>query len=190
MSRLTIAVDRVMAFLVGTILIVVGAGALLWHTGLIPNVPKVLTAHPLTEAMGTWWWRWAVAASGLACTALALRWLAAHRPAGRAAPVELHDSDTPGTISIDPSAVASAAADALHQHPAVRSVKGTTVTDRGERTIAMAVTAAHPGDLEAVIDAIDTTCADIAQVTNGAPLAVRTTLHLKDGRDLTRRRLQ
>ena len=189
MTRVTITIDRVVALLVGTILILVGAGALLWHTGLIPGFPEVFTAHSLTKAIGTWWWRWAVAAAGLACAALALRWLAAHRPASRATPIELHDSDTPGTVSIDPSAVASAAAAALQQHPAVRSAKSKTVTDRGERTIALAVTAAHPGDLEALIEAIDTTCADIARVTSGAPMATRTTLHLKDGRDLTRRRL-
>lgn len=190
MTRVTISIDRVVAFLVGTILIVAGAGALLWHTGLIPGFPEVFTARPLTDAIGTWWWRWAIAAAGLACVAVALRWLIAHRPAGKATPIELHDSDTPGTVSIDPSAVAAAAADALQQHPAVRSARSKTLTDRGERTIALAVTAAHPGDLDAVVEAVDATCADIARVTRGAPLATRTTLHLKDGRDLSRRRLQ
>ena len=191
MTRWTITADRVMALLVGGVLIVAGAGVLLWHTGLIPGLPPVVTDHALTDAISTWWWRWAVAAAGVACTAVALRWLGAHRPAGKAAPIELHDSDTAGTVSIDPAAVASAAADALRQHSAVGSVKGKAVTDRGERTVELAVTAAHPGDLDALVAAIDTTCADIARATTGAPpLAARTTLHLKGGRALTRPRLQ
>ncbi|MDT5146310.1 MAG: hypothetical protein QOC58_955 [Mycobacterium sp.] len=191
MTRWAITADRVVAFLVGGVLIAVGAGALLWHTGLIPGFPQAVTAPALVEALSTWWWRWAVAAAGLASTGVALRWLAAHRPAGKAAPIELHDSDATGTVSIDPSAIASAAADALRQHPAVRSAKGRAVTDRGERTIELAVTAAHPSDLDAVVEAIDVTCADIAAATSGAPpLAARATLHLKGGRALTRRQLE
>ena len=191
MTRWTIALDRIVAFLVGVILIVVGAGALLWHTGLIPGFPEVLTAPALTEAPSTWWWHWAVAAAGVACTAVALRWLAAHRPAGKATPLQLHDSDTPGTVSIDPSAIAAAAADVLRQHPAVRNATGKAVTDRGARTIDVNVTAAHPGDLDALITALDDTCTNIARATRGTPpLAVRATLHIKGGRALTRPRLQ
>ena len=54
----------------------------------------------------------------------------------------------------------------------------------------MNVTAAHPGDLDAVVAAIDTTCAEIARATSGAPVATRSTLHVKAGRDRTRPRLQ
>ena len=190
MTRGTIAIDRVMALLVGVLLIVIGAGALIWHTGLIPGFPEVFTAHALTGAISAWWWRWAVAAVGVAFVGVALRWLAAHRPAGRATPIALHDSDTPGTVSIDPSAVASAAADALQRHPAVHSAKSKVVTDRGDRTIDMNVTAAHPGDLDEVVAAIDTTCTEIARATGGAPLATRSTLHVKGGRNRTRPRLQ
>jgi hypothetical protein len=190
MTRWAIGLDRVVVFLVGGVLIVVGAGALLWHTGLIPGFPRLVTAPALTEAISTWWWRWAVAGAGLACTAVALRWLAAHRPAGKAAPLLVHDSDTPGTLTIDPSAVAAAAADALQQHPAVRHAKGKAVTDRGERTIELAVTAAHPNDLDALVEAIDTTCADIARATDGAPLAARATIHITGGRALARPQLE
>ena len=191
MTRWAITADRVAALLVGAILMVVGIGALLWHTGWIPGVPQVLTAPGLIGALGSWWWRWAVAAAGVACVVVALRWLAAHRPAGKAAPIELHDSDTPGTVSIDPGAVAAAAADALRQHPTVRTVKGKALTDRGQRTIELAVTAAHPSDLDALLAAIDATCADLAAATTGAPsLPTRVTLHLTGGRALTRPRLQ
>lgn len=189
MTRLAITVDRVAAFLVGGTLVVVGVLALLWHTGLIPGFPTLLTAPALTEATSTWWWRWGVAGAGLACTAVALRWLAAHRPAGKAAPIVWHDSDTPGTLTIDPSAIASAAATALARHPVVDGAKGKAVTDRGERTIELDITAAHPGDLDALVEAIDATCADIARAAGEIPLSTRATLHVKGGRNPTRRQL-
>ena len=92
-------------------------------------------------------------------------------------------------MSIHPAAVATAAAAALSQHDAISAAKGKAVTDRGNPTIELAVTAAHPGDLHAVITAIDTTCTDIGHALRGAPMAIRTTLHV-DGRDLTHRRPQ
>jgi hypothetical protein len=190
MTGLAISVDRVVVFVVGGVLIAVGAGALLWNTGLIPGFPQVFTAPALTGAISTWWWRWAVAGAGVACVAVALRWLAAHRPAGKAASIRLHDSDTPGTLTVDPATVAVAAAAALQQHPGVRSARGKAVTDRGVRTVELAVTAAHPSDLDALIEAIDITCADLASATSGAPVAARATIHVKGGRALTRPRLE
>ncbi len=188
----TMAADRVAAIVVGGVLIVGGAAALLWHTGLIPGFPEAITAPAVNDALSAWWWHWSVAAVGVASTAVAVRWLAAHRPAGKAAPIQLHDSDTPGTVSIDPSAVATAAAEALvRRHPAVGSAKGRAVTERGDRIIELAVTTSHPSDLTVLIEAIDATCADIARATSGAPgLAARATIHIKDGRTLSRPRLE
>ena len=122
--------------------------------------------------------------------AVALRWMVAHRPIGRAAPIRLHEAGDVGTITIDPAAVATAAADTLQRHPAVRTVKGKAIADHGIRTIELAVTAAHPDELAAVITAIDDACADIAHAAGDAPLSVRATLHIKGGRELTRQRLR
>jgi hypothetical protein len=86
--------------------------------------------------------------------------------------------------------VATAAADTLQRHPAVRTVKGKAIADRGTLTIELPVTAAHPDELAAVITAIDDACEHVAHAGGDAPLSVRATLHIKGGRELTRLRLR
>ena len=184
MTRLTTAADRVAALIVGVTLVALGAGALLWRTELVPGIPHLITAPALVTALDTWWWRWAVAGAGLLCVAVALRWLLAHRPARKAAPILLHEEGDPGTVIVDPAAVAAAAAEALNQHPGVYSAKGKAITDQGLRTIELAVTTAHPEELPTLIRAIDDTCANIAECTGDSPLAARATLHIKGGREL------
>ena len=188
MTRLTTAADRVAALIVGVILVAVGAGALLWGTDLVPGMPQLITAPALVTALDTWWWRWAVAGAGLLCVAVALRWLLAHRPARKAAPILLHEEGDPGTVIVDPAAVAAAAAEALNQHPGVYSAKGKAITDRGVRIIELSVTTAHPEELATLIRAIDDTCANIAECTGDSPLATRAALHIKGGRELARPR--
>jgi hypothetical protein len=190
MTRMATALDRVVSLIVGVVLVVVGIGALSWHTGLIHGLPQVITAPALVDAVDTPWWRWAVAGAGLVCVAVALRWLVAHRPMSKATPIRLHEAGDVGTITIDPAAVATAAADTLQRHPAVRTVKGKAIADRGTRTIELAVTAAHPDELGAVITAIDDACEHIAHAAGDAPLSVRAILHIKGGRELTRQRLR
>ena len=189
MTRTAAALDRVVALIVGVVLVVVGVGALIWHAGLFTGLPQSITVPGLVDAMDTWWWRWAIAGVGLLCVGLALRWLVAHRPMGKAAPIRLHEAGDVGTITIDPAAVATVAADTLQRQPAVRTAKGKAITDRGTRTIELAVTAAHPDELAAVITAIDDACEHIAHAAGEAPLRVRATLHIKGGRQLTRQRL-
>ena len=125
MTRTAAALDRVVALIVGVVLVVVGVGALIWHAGLFTGLPQSITVPGLVDAMDTWWWRWAIAGVGLLCVGLALRWLVAHRPMGKAAPIRLHEAGDVGTITIDPAAVTTAAADTLRRHPAVRTAKGT-----------------------------------------------------------------
>ena len=190
MTRPAILVDRVVVLLVGALLLVVGAAALLWHTGLIPQFPVVLTAPALRTVTDDWWWPWAVAGVGIVCVVVALRWLLAHRPSLKADPIRLPQSDVAGTLSIDPAAVATAAAAALARDPAVDGAKGKAVTDRGTRIIELAVTAAHPNMLGAVVEAIDATCAHLAAATSEATVATRATIHVKGGRALTHTQLE
>jgi len=126
----------------------------------------------------------AIAGVGLLCVGLALRWLVAHRPMGKAAPIRLHEAGDVGTITIDPAAGATAAADTLRRHPAVRTAKGKAITHRGTRTIELAVTAAHPDELAGVITAIIDACEHIAHAAGHAPLSI------KGGRELTRQPLR
>jgi hypothetical protein len=190
MTRAAIALDRLVALLVGAALVVIGAGALIWHTGWIHRLPQVISAPALAAAVDAPWWRWAVAGVGLVSVAVALRWLMAHRPSLGTAPIRLHDAGDVGTITIDPAAIAAAAAAELERHPAVRVAKGKAVADRNDRMVEIAVTAAHPDELAAVIDAIDATSVHIARAAGDVPLKTRATLRIKGGRELTRPRLR
>ena len=102
----------------------------------------------------------------------------------QAAPIRLHEAGDVGTITIDPAAVTTAAADTLRRHPPVRTAKGKAITHRGTRTIELAVTAAHPDELAAVITAIIDACEHIAHAAGHAPLSI------KGGRELTRQPLR
>jgi len=132
--------------------------------------------------MDTWWWRWPSPAS--ACCASDWHCAGWWHTGRKAAPIRLHEAGDVGTITIDPAAVTTAAADTLRRHPPVRTAKGKAITHRGTRTIELAVTAAHPDELAAVITAIIDACEHIAHAAGHAPLSI------KGGRELTRQPLR
>jgi hypothetical protein len=107
-----------------------------------------------------------------------VRWLLIHTPKARVKAVPLAREQAGGTISADLGAVAHAAAQILEQHPGVESAKGKAVVDRGVRTVDLTVTARSPLDLGALLDPIDTVCAQTAGVLGDPNIAARTTVRI------------
>ena len=158
------------------VLVVVGVGALIWHAGLFTGLPQWITVPGLVDAMDTWWWRWAIAGVGLLCVGLALRWLVAHRPMGKVAPIRLYEAGDVGTHHHRPGRGGHRG----RRHPAT-TPGGAYRQGQGHhrprhRTIELAVTAAHPDELAAVTTAIDDACEHIAHAAGNSPLSVRATL--------------
>ena len=121
-----------------------GVGALTGTPARFTVCRRSITAPALGRRVDTPWWRWAVAGAGLLCVAVALRWLVAHRPTRKAAPILTARTRRPRHRHFDPAAVATAAAEPCNATRRCVRAKGKAIADRGTRTIELAVTAAHP----------------------------------------------
>ncbi len=177
MSRLATGLDRLLVLLVGLVLIVVGAGAILWQLATFSQAPKTLTAPGLVHATTQSWWPWAVGIGGAVLILLSLRWLGAHVPGRKVHDVKLAGSDATGKLTVDLSALAAAAAEALAEAPGVRSATGKAVTDRGRRTLELIATMEPTADLAAVTVAVDRVGADLNQALAEPAIATRVHLH-------------
>jgi len=177
MSRLATGLDRLAVLLVGLVLIVVGAGAILWQLATFSQAPKSLTAPGLVHAGTQSWWPWAVGIGGAVLVLLSLRWLGAHVPGRKVHDAKLAGSDATGKLTVDLSALAAAAAEALAEAPGVRSATGKAVTDRGRRTLELIVTMEPTADLAAVTAAADKVGADLNQALAEPAIATRVHLH-------------
>jgi hypothetical protein len=160
MSRLTVAVDRIVVVLLALALLAAGAAAAAWQTGRL--LPSGMTggeplALPWARDVGDRaWWPWAVGALGVVLIALGVRWLVAHLPRrpGRTA---LAGSEPTGRLSLDLQQVASAAAAELATHAGIRSARGHTVEDRGRVLVRVVATVEPDALLPAVVASADLT---------------------------------
>ncbi|MFD4368314.1 alkaline shock response membrane anchor protein AmaP [Rhodococcus sp. NPDC058521] len=182
MSRSAAFFDRLLALLIGLVLVAVGAGALIWNTSLFSNKPETITAPWLVNATESPWWGWAAGIGGVVLILLALRWLFAHSPASKAKSLQLAGSGSEGALVADIGSVADGAARALEASPGVHSAKAKSIVDRGTRTVDLSVTLDTAADLRRVTERIDEVCADFAQMLGTDSVATRTTIHFDKAR--------
>jgi hypothetical protein len=193
MSRSVLALDRVLTFLLGLVLLVAGAAAITWQTGQLtrvwPAAPDELRLGPAASATGAAWWPWAAGIAGVAAILLGLWWLLSHIPRRAVATVALPGADGRGSLRINPSAATTTAADMLEKVPGVRSARGTMQDRRGELVAIFRATLEPTADLGAVVAAVERTSAELGHVL-GIP-AARCHIHLnvaRRGRTLPRAR--
>ncbi|WP_051026475.1 hypothetical protein [Nocardia higoensis] len=190
MTRLAGAIDRLIAALVGVVLLALGAALLLWNTAVGDSFPDTVTAPGLVTATTTGWWPWALAGTGLLCALVAIRWLFSHTPAAAAGTLRLGDTDGLGGIAIDLGPVADAVAAHLAARPEVFSAKGKAVVERGVRTIELTVTAVSIDDMEPLVGVADDTSAELAGSLGDPSVAVRTVLGLSSKRGSSARHVE
>lgn len=178
MSRSSLALDRIAVAVLGLLLIVIGAGALVWNTSWFAGIPETITAPGLALSARSWWWPWAVALAGVVLVLVGLRWLAAHAMAARAHAMPLTGSGEGGTLSADLSSVADAAARRLASDPNVHSAKGTALIDRGRRIMDITATAAA-ADVAAAAAAADRVCCEAVTMLADDTVATRTRIRVK-----------
>ena len=80
MSRALVALNRLVAFMVGLILIAGAAAGVLWWRGAFPSWPTRIDTRPAVDLAGQTWWPWAAGSLGLALILIGLRWLVANLP--------------------------------------------------------------------------------------------------------------
>ncbi|QCQ93602.1 alkaline shock response membrane anchor protein AmaP [Rhodococcus sp. SGAir0479] len=174
MTRVTSAVDRAAAAVVGLVLIALGAGALVWSTDAVARFPDTITAPAVVEATTKQWWPWAVGAAGVVFIIAAVRWIYAHTPAPHAHPIQLPGLGTTGSATVDLGDVATAAATSLTHRHDITDAKGKAIDERGRRTVVMEVTTSADADLAIVVDAVDTACRDVVHTLGTDEFAIRT----------------
>jgi len=164
MSRALIAFDRLMAFVVGLVLVAVGAAAALWWRGTFPSWPTRLDTGPAVQLTDRPWWPWTVGILGVALILLGLRWLVAHLPSRGISQLTLPGSSPHGRLITQVRPVAAAAAEALEQTPGVRSTSATIIAVRGQLVARLNATIEQQADLSAVAAAADQVSADLARI--------------------------
>lgn len=182
MSRLTLAVDRVVTLLIGLLLMAAGLYGLLWWQGRLTNLPKRLHTSVLTHVTTYAWWPWAAAVGGVILVLIGLRWLAAHLPRRSLPAFRLPGSGSRGRLEIESSAVADAAARELGAVAGVRSVRARLVQDRGQDVLSMRGQIDADADLVALGHAADAISRHVAQAAARNDLRCRIQLGVHLGR--------
>ena len=168
MGRAVLGLDRLAAFVVGLVLLVVGLAAAAWGAGWLVRVwsaaPQQLTLQTATDTFATSWWPWAAGIAGALFVLLALWWLLAHLPRRGVGELSLKGSGGSGRLTVDPAGVAATAADVLADTPGVRSASSRVLRDRGQLVVAVKATVEPDADLQRVVEATDEVATDLAQV--------------------------
>ena len=188
MSRLTVAVDRVVTLLVAVLLIVVGAACAVWGTDRVPPLDGSLDLGAVSTATTKTWWPWAVGVGGVIAVLLGLRWLFAHVPSRRRGPLRLSGTDSRGRLHADGDSAVGAAADELAATAGVTSTSGTLISDRGQLVARLRATIDPDADLATLADAADRTSARLQHVLGRDDLRCRVDLRLAR-REQARRRV-
>jgi len=168
MRRSVLGLDRVLAVLLGLILLVAGLGAAAWYNGnlrrLWPRFPRQVSTDQAADLLNSSWWPWASGAAGALAVLLGLWWLLAHLPRRGVGPLVLPGSGRPGRLLADPAGIAATAAEVLADTPGLRSAHGKVIRDRGTIVVALTGTIDPRGDLHEVVAAIDAVATDLRSV--------------------------
>jgi hypothetical protein len=179
MRRSVLAFDRVVALLLGLLLLVVGVGAVAWQLGYLTDVwPGVPDALDVDSGRLTGASSYALIAGviGVAAVALGLWWLLAHLPRRAVGALRLPAGEQRGRLVVAPGPAVATAAEVLAEHPAIRSARGAVLADRGELVVRLRATADPDADLASVVDACDEVLADLADVLPAEQLRSRVEL--------------
>ncbi|GAA3602710.1 hypothetical protein GCM10022223_18090 [Kineosporia mesophila] len=188
MSRLTITVDRCVAFLLALILIFGGIVTTVWGVDRVDPFTGALDLGPVAEATDKSWWPWAVGGTGAVLLLLALRWLFSHLPRRGIGPLKLAGTGRAGRLLADGNSVAQAAAVALKGVPGVRSAHGRVLRERGQTVARLDASIDADADLAGIAEGADIVSSQLRHVLGRDDLVCQVQLRLA-ARDQTRARV-
>jgi len=177
------ATNRVVAFVVGLALLVVGVAAVLWWAGVLGDVwaqtPTALDPGRVSEVTDATWFGWAATVSGVVLGLLALWWLLAHLGTPRVGTLTLAGSDASGRLTIDVGALAGHVADEARRLPGVVGARSTVDLDRGRYVLVSTLQVDPEADLPALADDVAALVARARDVVGIRRLAARTHLAVR-----------
>ncbi|CAN5817066.1 hypothetical protein BH20ACT6_BH20ACT6_19070 [soil metagenome] len=164
MSRSVVALDRLVTFVVGLLLVAGGVLVIGWKYDLFGWLPSSVNSGPVKDITERGWWAWALGAAAMVLFLLGLRWLVAHLPGrSKVSELGLSGSGAEGRLDVNASGAVSAACAALQARHEVRSAKGSVRRDRGQLVIDIHATLEPRCDLTEVATAIDDTAAALTR---------------------------
>jgi hypothetical protein len=110
---------------------------------------------------------------GVLVALIGLLWLMSHVRVDRVGALALAGGDRTGRLTMDASALASGAADALSRHPGVSSASGRLVEEKNRVVLALTATVSPQADLRDVIRACDDVAEHVLRSTGRQDLACR-----------------
>lgn len=124
MTRRLAFIDRLLTVVVGLALVTAGLVLVDWQLGYVLTLPDELSTGAAADVAGTAWFPWALAVGATVLGLLGLWWALAHlpRPSGTTLRTEAGDAD--GTVQVDISSIADAAAEAFAQRAPVLGASG------------------------------------------------------------------
>lgn len=183
MTKQLRGVDRTVTALVGSVLFGLGAMAILWRLDIVLDLPRSIDTERVTDVLATSWWPWASGVVGMVLVLLGLRWLGAHLPSAGVGELNLPGTGATGRLRFNATSAASAAAQQLSQHPAVRSAKGKVRRDRGQLDVAINATVDPAADLRELAQDTDQIVADLARVMGRHDLYGRVRLKISSAKN-------
>ena len=135
MTRGVAAVNRVVALLVGLVLLAAGVAAVLWWSGLLGDwwsrTPTALDPTQADQVVDRSWFGGVATVGGVLLGLLALWWLLAHLRTPRVRTVSLDGSDGSGRLTLDASALAGHVAQEARRLPWVVGARAQLDRERG-----------------------------------------------------------
>ena len=168
MRRSVLGLDRVMATLLGLILLIIGLAMAAWYNGTLrrlwPQFPEKLSTAAANDIVNTTWWPWAAGGVGALTVLLGLWWLLAHLPRRSINSLVLPGSGRSGRLVVDPAGPADTAAEVLADTPGIRTAHSKVRHDRGQLVVALTATMDPRADLSEIITAADAVATDLQAV--------------------------
>ena len=178
MSRLTISLDRLIAFLLALILIAGGAVTALWGTDQVSPFTGTLDLGPVGDAGDKSWWPWALGGGGVLLILLGLRWLFSHLPRRGTGPLKLTGTGRSGRLVANGNSVAEAAAHALAATPGIVSAHGRVLKERGQIIAKLDAAIDADADLGAIAASADEVSTQLRHVLGRDDLRCQVQLRL------------
>jgi len=160
-SRL-LRVDRVITFLVGATLIVLGLLVLDWrYREVFTNYQDTLSTSTTMDLLTSRWFPWAFAIVGVILGLLGLYCLLTHLRREGPATLRLRATDHTGRVQVDLSSVAGAAAQHLGALAPITGLKGTTKVYRSHTVVELRGHVDPAADVTTLSEAVTACAADV-----------------------------